>query len=279
MNWLKLLSLNHIRPLSFSKIHIIPSVRRHVPHAKVRYLSEPSQSELIVTRVVIDDRLPKHVSFVSLHLLNSENSLLRIRPLVVILHPLLDLGINRVATLTLMLSHIPLRNVSFAALFTDKGSYPLMLPHVHLEVRPGVVPLIATGHLTVELVDILMSLFVIFQDPELPIGICATRKTAPKLISLILHVCGQMVLQMLGHLEGLIAALVSAKVQSYLKVTLQVLLLLGILIEYFLAPRHRTVNEATALLGVVIVHLESVSNLDVCRNRLHVWRLDDLDPN
>ena len=67
-----------------------------------------------------------------------------------------------------MFGHIPFRNIFLAAVVANKRTKTLVLPHVHIKVGTGVVLLIAAFICTLELINILMSFFMVSKNPMLP---------------------------------------------------------------------------------------------------------------
>ena len=125
---------------------------------------------------------------------------------------------------------------------------------MHLQVAAGIVLLIAAREAAIEFVNVLMRFFVVSQYPQLSIRVCAARITAAELVDRVLAVRRQVVLQMLRHLERLVAAFERAHVEAHLQVRLEMLLLFRVLCEHFRAAMHGAVNVITALLSVVIEH-------------------------
>ena len=122
-----------------------------------------------------------------------------------------------------MLGHVPFGYVLFAAVAADKWAQTLVLTHVHIVVGPSVVLLVAPFVGAVELVYILVCFFVVSQNPVLS----ELRKTsgirANELFVFLFLVSSHVIGQVLGHLEALGATYVSALVESYRKMTFQML--------------------------------------------------------
>ena len=80
-----------------------------------------------------------------------------------------------------------------------------------------------------------MCFFMVPQNPKLSVGVVTPGKTTLELIGFVFLVSSQVVLEMLGHLEGLVAPRIGAVIVPHLKMALQVLLLLRVLVEDLLA--------------------------------------------
>ena len=171
-----------------------------------------------------------------------------------LLHGLADSLVKRLTTALLVLGHVPLADVALAAPLTEEGPHALMLSQVDLEVTPCVVALGTAGVRAVELVDVLVRLLVVSQDPLLPVAVSAAGEAALELLYRLLLVRRHMVLQVLRHLEGLVAAWVRTVVVAHLQVGLEVLLLLRVLGEHLRAVSDRAEDEVAAVLRVIVDH-------------------------
>jgi hypothetical protein len=75
-----------------------------------------------------------------------------------------------------------------------------------------------------ELVNIYMCFFVVAQNPLLPKLRFATRVAADKLLQVLFVVGGQVIYQMLGHLERLVAVWICTFMETYRKMAAEMLL-------------------------------------------------------
>lgn len=107
-----------------------------------------------------------------------------------------------------------------------------------LKVAARVVSFVTARETTIELVDVLMGLLVVAQDPQLSVRVCAAGVAAAELVDGVLTMCRQMILQMLWHFERFIATLKRTFVEAHLQVRLEVLLLFRILGEHLAAGVH-----------------------------------------
>ena len=126
---------------------------------------------------------------------------------------------------------------------------------MNLKIRSGVVSFRAAWEATVELVNIHMGLFVIPQNPLLPVAVSATRVRALVFLDRTFLMSSQVVLQVLWHFERFIAPRMSAYVVPDLKVRFEMLLLLRVLRKHFWTIHDGAVYVIAALLGMVVDNL------------------------
>ena len=132
-----------------------------------------------------------------------------------------------------MLSHVPFRDVLFAAEWAYKRPKPLVLTQVHIVIGTCVVLLITSLIGAMELINILVCFFVVSQNPMLSELWEATRIGTNELLILVFLVSGHVIRQVLRHLEALRAVLVSTFVESYREVAFQMLTKFWIFRELF----------------------------------------------
>ena len=156
-----------------------------------------------------------------------------------------------------MLSHVPFRDVLFAAEWAYKRPKPLVLAQVHIVIGTCVVLLITSLIGAMKLINILVCFFVVSQNPMLSELWKAPRIGANELLILVLLVSGHVIRQVLRHLEALRAVLVSAFVESYRKMTFQMLTKFWIFRELFDTARDGAFERIHEFL-TVLTHAHKV---------------------
>ena len=144
-----------------------------------------------------------------------------------------------VASFFLMLCHVPFRNILFTAILTYKRSYSLMLSYMNFQIWSCVILFWASFKRAWEFVNILVSFFMVSENPLLSILLTTTWERACKSLNFGFLMSGEMVGKMLRHFELLITSRHCALITSNRQMTFQVLTVLWLLHEAFIAVKYR----------------------------------------